>query len=77
MEDVAMQRGWLASILGEVTNLVSDGVPYERAAERGEWAWPWERIAPGVRTAYDRLAARGFAPRDQLPIIRKDVRVEE
>lgn len=74
MADISLQRGWLASILGEVTNLVSDGVRYEDAEARGDWPFPWERIAPGVRTAYERLAARGFAPRDQLPIIRKDVR---
>ncbi len=74
MQDVSLQRGWLASILGEVTNLVSDGTRFEDAAARGDWPFPWEGIAPGVRTAYDRLAARGFAPRDQLPIIRKDVR---
>ena len=74
MMDISLQRGWLASILGEVTNLVSDGVRYEDAEARGDWPFAWDRIAPGVRTAYDRLAARGFAPRDQLPIIRKDVR---
>lgn len=74
MAEISLQRGWLASILGEVTNLVSDGVRYTEAAERGDWPFPWDRIAPGVSTAYDRLAARGFAPRDQLPIIRKDVR---
>ncbi|MEA5154023.1 MBL fold metallo-hydrolase [Raineyella sp.] len=74
MADVTLQRGWIASILGEVTNLVSDGIRYEDAEQRGDWPFPWQRIAPGVRTAYDLLAARGFAPRDQLPIIRKDVR---
>ncbi|WOP17776.1 MBL fold metallo-hydrolase [Raineyella sp. LH-20] len=74
MADVTLQRGWIASILGEVTNLVSDGVRYEDAEQRGDWPFPWERIAPGVRAAYDLLASRGFAPRDQLPIIRKDVR---
>ncbi|SDB86761.1 Glyoxylase, beta-lactamase superfamily II [Raineyella antarctica] len=74
MSEITLQRGWIASILGEVTNLVSDGVRYEDAEQRGDWPFPWERIAPGVRTAYDRLAERGFAPRDQLPIIRKDLR---
>ena len=74
MAEVTLQRGWIASILGEVTNLVSDGVRYEDAEQRGDWPFPWPRIAAGVRTAYDLLAARGFAPRDQLPIIRKDVR---
>ncbi|QGF24323.1 MBL fold metallo-hydrolase [Raineyella fluvialis] len=74
MADITLQRGWIASILGEVTNLVSDGIAYEEAATRGDWPFPWERIAPGVRRAYDVLAARGFAPRAQLPIIRKDIR---
>lgn len=74
MADVTLQRGWIASILGEVTNLVSDGVRYEDAEQRGDWPFPWQRIAAGVRSAYEMLAARGFAPRDQLPIIRKDVR---
>lgn len=74
MADISLQRGWLASILGEVTNLVSDGVPYERAEQTGQWPWAWDRIAAGVRIAYARLEERGFAPREQLPIIRKDVR---
>lgn len=73
MADISLQRGWLASILGEVTNLVSAGVRYEQAETAGDWPFPWERIAAGVRTAYDRLAERGFEPRDQLPITRRDL----
>lgn len=73
MADISLQRGWLASILGEVTNLVTAGVRYEDSESAGDWPFPWERIAAGVRTAYARLAERGFEPRQQLPITRRDL----
>ncbi len=72
MSELVMQRGRIATVFAEATRLVTEGVPYEAAADAGDWPFDWEKIADGVRTSYRMLADRGVVAKPRLPIIRVD-----
>ncbi|GAB3623893.1 hypothetical protein GCM10027418_19770 [Mariniluteicoccus endophyticus] len=70
-DDLVAQMGALASIPYEAEHLVQEGVSFDDAEERGEWALPWPNIAEGVRTAYREMNALGV--RTRLPIVKGDL----
>lgn len=56
---VEQQRNDIAIVAEQVRTLAGRGVSVEDALVRGEWPWPAERVADGIRAAYRQLPREG------------------
>ena len=62
---VEEQRNAIGVVAETIRDLANRGVPVDQALDAGEWPWPHERLAEGVRRGYEQL------PRSQkrLPLL--------
>lgn len=62
---VEEQRNLIGIVAETIRDLAGRGVPVDQALEAGDWPWPHDRLADGVRRGYEQL------PRSQkrLPLL--------